>query len=310
MNIKAKIISLLICLCLLLCACTPQGSTQAAQDYTNYPAFDSAPKAVVDSSDEFDFAAIPEFNNQPYVVINDNKPDFTEDDYTTESFENYGELDRFGRCTVCFACVGKDLMPTDDRESIGSIKPTGWHTVKYDCIDGKYLYNRCHLIGYQLTAENSNPYNLITGTRYLNVDGMLPFEDLVASYVKATDNHVLYRVTPHFKDNELIARGVQIEGYSVEDNGSGICFNVYCYNNQPYIEIDYSTGGSSLSSEYTTVKDDGVVDTYIVNMSSKKFHKTDCSAVAKISDDNKKKYTGSRTSLINNGYEPCKQCNP
>lgn len=190
---------------------------------------------------------IPEFDeSNAYVVINDNNPDFKEEDLTTKSFEKYSNLDELGRCGVAYANIGKDTMPTEERESIGQIKPTGWHTARYDCVDGKYLYNRCHLIGYQLTAENENEKNLITGTRYMNVEGMLPFENQVAEYIKETGNHVLYRVTPIFKENNLVASGVQMEAKSVEDNGQGVLFNVYVYNNQPGIEINYLTGESKL----------------------------------------------------------------
>lgn len=185
-----------------------------------------------------------QYDGRPYVVINDNIPAFTEEDITNVSFELYGDLDALGRCTTAFANVGQDLMPTEKRGSIGSVKPTGWRTAKYDFIDGKYLYNRCHLIGYQLTAENANNKNLITGTRYLNVTGMLPFENMVADYVKETNNHVLYRVTPVFGADNLVASGVQMEAKSVEDNGEGILFNVYCFNVQPGVSIDYATGDS------------------------------------------------------------------
>ena len=191
--------------------------------------------------------SIPDFLNEPYVIINDNIPYFTENDYTTESFETYSDLDYLGRCGVAYACIGIDIMPTEDRESIGQVKPSGWHTVKYDCVSGKYLYNRCHLIGFQLAGENANEKNLITGTRYLNVEGMLPFEDMIADYVKETDNHVLLRVTPIFTGANLVASGVLMEAYSVEDGGDGICFNVYVYNNQPGITIDYATGESWLT---------------------------------------------------------------
>lgn len=189
---------------------------------------------------------IPAFSADAYVVINENKPEFSKADYTTSSYETYTELDRLNRCGAAMACIGKDIMPTEERGSIGQVKPSGWHTVKYDFVDGKYLYNRCHLIGYQLTGENANEKNLITGTRYLNVEGMLPFENMVADYVKETGNHVLYRVTPIFDGDDLVARGVQMEAWSVEDDGEGICFNVYCYNNQPGVEIDYATGESKL----------------------------------------------------------------
>lgn len=191
-------------------------------------------------------ATLPEYSDSPYVIVNNNEPFFTENDMTADSFEYYGELDELGRCTVAYASVGKDLMPTEKRGSIGSVKPTGWHTVKYDIVDGKYLYNRCHLIGYQLTAENANKNNLITGTRYLNVDGMLLFENMVADYIKETNNHVLYRVTPIFTGDNLLADGVLMEAESVEDNGEGISYNVFCYNVQPGVKIDYVTGDSSL----------------------------------------------------------------
>lgn len=207
----------------------------------------------VNSTDYKDFIAaydnLPEYTGSPYIIVNDNVPFFTEADMTTSSFEEYGELDSLGRCSTAYANVGKDLMPTQKRGSIGSVKPTGWQTVKYDSVDGKYLYNRCHLIGYQLTAENANKQNLITGTRYLNVDGMLPFENMVADYIKETNNHVLYRVTPIFTGDELVARGVLMEAESVEDKGEGILFNVYCYNVQPGIVIDYATGESHIQDK-------------------------------------------------------------
>ena len=193
----------------------------------------------------FSMEEIPEFDeSMPYVVINENNPEFEEKYFKTESFENYSELDELGRCGIAFANVGIDIMPTEERGAIGSVKPTGWQTVRYENVDGKYLYNRCHLIGYQLTGENANNKNLITGTRYLNVEGMLKFENEVAEYVRETENHVLYRVTPVFEGDNLLASGVQMEAESVEDNGEGIEFNVYVYNNQPGIEIDYKTGTS------------------------------------------------------------------
>lgn len=193
-----------------------------------------------------DTVSYPDYSGTPFVEINHNQPDFNSSEKKLKkSFEEYGELDDLGRCSYAIALIGKDLMPTEDRESIGNVKPTGWHTVKYDLVDGKYLYNRCHLIGYQLTAENANKNNLITGTRYLNIEGMLPFENMVADYIKETNNHVLYRVIPVFEDNDLIAKGVTIEGYSIEDKGEGICFNVFCYNVQPGITIDYLTGDSA-----------------------------------------------------------------
>lgn len=188
--------------------------------------------------------AIPEYSGNPYVELNGNVPYFTDEELSTTAFELYSELDSLGRCGACYANICKEIMPTEERGSIGMVKPTGWHTVKYDCITDRYLYNRCHLIGYQLAGENANEKNLITGTRYLNVDGMLPFENEVADYVDETDNHVLYRVTPVFSDDNLVASGVIIEAKSVEDKGAGVQFNVYCYNVQPGISIDYIDGQS------------------------------------------------------------------
>ena len=193
----------------------------------------------------FNLDDIPEFDGKtPYVIINNNEPNFPEEDFNSNSFEKYSELDSLGRCGVAYANVSKETMPTEARGEISKVKPTGWHTVKYDCVEGKYLYNRCHLIGFQLTAENANKQNLITGTRYLNVDGMLPFENQVAEYVKQENGHVLYRVTPIFEGNNLVANGVQMEAESVEDKGEKVKFNVYAYNVQPNIKIDYLTGNS------------------------------------------------------------------
>ena len=214
-------------------------------DYANESAgkTDKAPQNAVSVED------VGEFAGEPYVTVNGNQPSFSATDLTTEAYEFYSELDLLGRCGYVMACIGVELMPTEERGSIGQVKPSGWQTVKYDIVDGKYLYNRCHLIGFQLTGENANTRNLITGTRYMNVDGMLPFENMVADYIKDTENHVLYRVTPIFHGLELVARGVQIEAYSVEDNGEGICFNVYVYNNQPGIVINYATGSSRLATD-------------------------------------------------------------
>lgn len=199
---------------------------------------------------EFSFESVPAFTTEPYVIVNDNVPYFTDDELVTTSFENYSDLDSMGRCGAAYANVCTELMPTQERGEIGSVKPSGWQTVKYDIVSGKYLYNRCHLIGYQLSAENANTKNLITGTRYLNVEGMLPFENMVADYVKDTGNHVLYRVTPVFEGNNLVASGVRMEAKSVEDAGAGILFHVYCYNNQPGIIIDYATGESHQDPDY------------------------------------------------------------
>mgnify|MGYP001092997126 CR=1 FL=1 len=187
---------------------------------------------------------IPAYSGEPYVILDDNWPDFDAEDLTTEPFELYSELDYLGRCGMAYANICLEIMPTEPREEIGQVKPSGWHTAKYECVEGKYLYNRCHLIGYQLAGENANKQNLITGTRYMNVDGMLPFENMVDSYVEETGNHVLYRVTPIFDGGNLVASGVQMEALSVEDEGEGLCFNVYIYNVQPGVSIDYATGDS------------------------------------------------------------------
>lgn len=251
--------------------------------------------------------ALPEDTDEAYAVLANNEPEFTEEDMTTESFEFYSELDSEGRCGVVYANLGLDLMPTEDRQSIGQVKPSGWKTVKYDNVDGKYLYNRCHLIGFQLAGENANEKNLITGTRYMNTEGMLPFENMVADYIKETGNHVLYRVTPFFEGNNLVASGVQMEAKSVEDNGEGICFNVYVYNIQPGIEIDYATGESWAAKED---KQDGEVVSYILNTNNKKFHYEDCSSVTQMKEENKQEYTGTRADLIKQGYEPCGNCTP
>ncbi len=201
---------------------------------------------VTDADDE-----IPEFSGEPFVELNGNIPVFGADEFSDRSYEFYSELDEYGRCGMAIASVGQDLMPTEDRESISHIHPTGWHSRQYDFVPGKNLYNRCHLIGFQLTGENANEKNLITGTRYLNIEGMLPFENMIADYVKETGNHVVYRVTPIFEGKELVARGVILEAKSVEDNGEGVMFNVYAYNVQPGVIIDYKTGQSTADPNYT-----------------------------------------------------------
>lgn len=252
---------------------------------------------------------IPAYSGSPYVVLNNNVPSFEESDLTTTSFESYSALDSLGRCGAAYANVGRDIMPTESRGSISSVKPTGWHSVSYNCVDGGSLYNRCHLIGFQLTGENANKQNLITGTRYMNADGMLPFEEMIADYIKETNNHVLYRVTPIFTGNNLIADGVQMEAMSVEDDGEGICFNVYCYNVQPGIYIDYLTGDSHLIGEDTTPPISADT-TYVLNTSSMKFHYPTCSSVGQMSEANKQESTATREELIALGYSPCGSCKP
>lgn len=271
----------------------------------------SLPTSIV-SLDE-----IPDFSGSPYVEVNGNQPSFSEEERTTEAFESYSELDTLGRCGVAYACVGQELMPTEDRGSISQIKPSGWQSVEYDFVDGKYLYNRCHLIGFQLTAENANEKNLITGTRFMNVEGMLPFENMVADYIKETGNHVMYRVTPVFEGDDLVAKGVEMEALSVEDEGDGVCFHVYVYNNQPGVTIDYQTGESwagdaapTTSSENSEEQSSAVEQTYILNVSSHKFHRMDCPSVETMKEKNKETFTGTRDELIAQGYEPCQNCQP
>ncbi|MCD8336662.1 MAG: DNA/RNA non-specific endonuclease [Lachnospiraceae bacterium] len=288
-------------------------------------------------------ADIPAYSGSPYAEVNGNVPDFSDADMNTESFESYSEMDSLGRCGVAFANLGEDLMPTQERGDIRSIHPTGWHSVQYEGIDGESLYNRCHLIAYKLAAENANERNLITGTRYLNTEGMLPFEDLVAEYIYETGNHVLYRVTPVFEGENLVASGVQMEAMSVEDEGTGILFNIYCYNVQPGIGIDYATGdswiedaqvlaasaktseetskettaivasgdesgGETSASERTVGDEEGT--TYILNRNTMKFHDPGCSSVDDMSEKNKLEYTGDRETVIAMGYSPCQICNP
>ena len=310
MKLSYKITSLLIVLCIMFTACSnalPPGAREHIS-VSETTTSSEAKSITYNRNDSFDFDAVPDYDGFPYVIINGNVPSFYKDEITTDSFEEYGMLDYLGRCTACIACVGQELMPTEKRGSIGMVKPTGWQTVKYEGIDGNYLYNRCHLIGYQLTAENANTRNLITGTRYMNTIGMLPFENEVADYVHSSDKHVMYRVTPLFKDEELVARGVQMEAYSVEDKGKSVCFNVYCYNVQPDIEIDYQTGKSRRSK--TTNTSSTTSGKYILNVNSNKFHKTTCKQANDISEKNKRTFSGTRQELINKGYQPCKSCKP
>ncbi len=302
MKKKFSLIAILAAVCIQFCGCSSLVSEFASQNA-------DAPTSVSQSDISLD--EVPEYSGEPYVEINNNEPDFSEEDMTTESYEDYGELDELGRCSSAIADIGSDLMPTEERGQISQIKPTGWHAVKYDNVEGKYLYNRCHLIGYQLTAENANENNLITGTRYMNVEGMLPFENMVAEYIDETDNHVLYRVTPIFEGDNLVASGVQMEAESVEDDGAGICYNVYVYNVQPGIEIDYATGESWESSEAPDGQEENTSkNTYVLNKNSKKFHKPDCSGVADIKAHNREEFTGSRSDVISMGYEPCGRCKP
>ncbi|MEC4272484.1 DNA/RNA non-specific endonuclease [Adlercreutzia sp. R25] len=294
-------------------------------------------------------ADIPAYDGSPYVYVNGGEPSFGDEERAAApGTESYGELDALGRCTTAFAVVGTETMPDEERGSIGEVKPTGWQMAKYEFVDGKYLYNRCHLLGFQLTGENANERNLITGTRYLNVEGMLPFENAVADYVRSTGNHVLMAATPLFEGDELVARGVAMMAESVEDGGDGVSFNVFCYNVQPGVAIDYATGDNRLDGtiegtplpDVSGPKDDtasgtsgaapsaeaasdsgksteepdesaakGVAE-YVLNTNSKKFHMPSCSSVDQMSAKNRQDVQDTRESIVEQGYDPCKRCNP
>lgn len=280
-NVLTRFLPLLI-ICLILCSCL-----------VTYP-----PTSIEE---------VPEFTGAAFIEIDGNIPSFTEEELQKRGYEYYSELDHLGRCGMTFAVIGEETMPTEERGEIGQVKPSGWALAKYDFVDGKYLFNRCHLIGYQLSGENANVKNLITGTRYLNIEGMLPFENLVADYVKDTGNHVAYRVTPIFEGNNLVASGVIMEGYSIEDGGNGVSFKVYCYNVQPGVKINYANGENEADENAGLVQSADAK--YILNTNSKKFHKKDCESVKSIKDENIG-YGESRELLIQLGYSPCGSCKP
>lgn len=291
---KYRLFALLLVL-LILVGCTPVPTvtpeatvTTAAQDEAVYT-----------------LQNLPAYSGSPYVEINGNVPDFSPEQFNEDACEFYTDLDQLGRCGACYANIGPELMPTEERGSISSVHPSGWIQAQYDWVDGKNLYNRCHLIGFQLTGENANEHNLITGTRYLNVDGMLPFENLVAEYIRETQHHVLYRAAPIFEDSNLVASGVHLEAASVEDDT--IRFNVYCYNVQPGVVINYATG-ESYGEE--TASETAPAEEYVINTSTGKFHLPSCSGVDSMKEENRRDYTGSRDTLIAEGYTPCGRCNP
>ncbi len=308
------------------------GETEKAEEKTTEEETEKANKteSVGDNSSKAVLSEIPEYSGSPYVVINGNVPSFNKYELTVKGYETYASLDSLGRCGGAVASCGKEIMPKENEErgSISSIKPSGWVQAQYDWVSGKYLYNRCHLIGWQLSAENANKRNLITGTRYMNTEGMLPFENMVADYIRETNNHVAYRVTPIYNGSDLVASGVQMEAYSVEDDGEGICFNVFCYNVQPDVTIDYSTGRSRAAdgSEPTTKKQSSVavqttkeyVETtkqqnvvtgqYVLNINTKKIHKTHCHHINRMNESNKKSYSGSLDDLYSQGYTTCGTC--
>ena len=298
------------------------GSESAATDTGDGASADSA-ATPIDEVENPDLnrargvylSSIPDYAGNPYVALRADSthplgtPSFTLDEYdrATEEgcFKKFSKLDSLGRTRKALACVGPESLGQGKRGDISRIHPAGWHQQRYDFIPGQSLYNRCHLIGYQLSGENANKRNLITGTRYLNVVGMLPFENLVADYVKETDGHVLYRATPIFVDEEAVARGVWMEGYSVEDEGDGVYFSVFCYNVQPGVVIDYATGESSAAPQA-----DGVVMNYVLNTNTRRFHKPDCSGAADIKKSARQDYKGTRETLIAQGYTPCGKCKP
>lgn len=302
----------------------PKQTAEVVPLFTQTPATEPAAPAPEGS---FDYSEVPAYSDEPYVAVNDNIPFFTAEEALeppaaaslgtepgagqVRSFEAYSNLDELGRCGPAVSAVGLDIMPTEKRGSISEVHPSGWVQAKYDFVDGEALYNRCHLLGYQLTAENANPYNLITGTRYMNTQGMLPFENMVADYVKETGNHVLYRVTPVFVDDELVARGVLMEAQSVEDDGDGVEYAVFAYNVQPGVGIDYQTGESWLAEpQKTQAPAANAKVTYVLNTSSMRFHKPDCTSVDGMSASNREDFSGTRKELVNEGYEPCGNCKP
>lgn len=356
MNKRNPKIILPVLFCLLFGACsgsqreagknTPDATDHALTETSSLEATSDRESGASELTAESTAASVdeaPDYFGEPYIVLGDNMPDFAEEDKTLEAFEYYSELDSLGRCQTAYANICRELMPTEEREAIGMVKPSGWQTKKYEFVDGKYLYNRCHLIGFQLAAENANEKNLITGTRYMNVDGMLPFENQVADYVKETDGHVLYRVTPVFFGENLLASGVEMEAFSVEDGGEEICFHVYVYNVQPGVEINYATGESRPAAEGpyesadnknlnheepnfkeqedpkssependVTAENNAAEQTaeYILNTNTKKFHLPSCKSADEIKPQNRASYTGGRSEITEQGYSPCQRCNP
>ena len=330
---KNRLVVLALLFFILISGCGDNNSTSNNESIVNGNIIyndDSSEDVNKDKTGvEVNLNNISEYNGSPYISLNANMPYFTDEEkLITEPFENYSNLDSLGRCGVAFANICKEIMPTEERGTIGQVRPSGWHTVKYNgVVDGNYLYNRCHLIGYQLAGENANELNLITGTRYLNMIGMLEFENTVSAYVEETNNHVLYRVTPIFEDDNLVAKGVEMEAWSVEDKGVGICFNVFCYNVQPGIEIDYATGESWLSNkdyqkediktDYSTEENlksnknsvtQQEVKEYILNTNTKKFHLPTCSSVNSMFEKNKQTVNGTIDDIKELGYTPCSRC--
>ena len=266
------------------------------QALTVCPTLSASDRALMQADD---------YSGEAYIVLNGNQPLFTDRQKTRQSaYEEYAVQDSFDRCGAAYAALCRALMPTEERESISSVTPTGWHNRSYDCVPGGWVYNRAHLIGFQLAGEQANAQNLITGTRYLNASGMLPFENAIAAYIEQTDHHVLYRVTPRFSDDDLLCEGVEIEAWSVEDGGEGICLHVFCYNVQPGVIFDYQTGENRAASDAPTPI------LYILNTASKKFHLATCGNAASIAAGNRAEFEGHRDELIEQGYTPCGNCDP
>ena len=355
-KIRHKTIAIVIAVCLMLLPCAgcqradikadSAGSTNAATvtdadasqtDGENNSSVDEQTEHLSGDNNTaaaFTLDSVPAFSGIAYADINDDVPFFTEEELTAETFEEYWPLDELGRCTGAMACIGTELLPSETRGNISEITPTGWHSAKYDSIDGGYLYNRCHLIGYQLTGQNIEERNIITGTRYMNLEGMLPFENSVRMYVEGTGNHVLYRVRPYYRGEDLVAAGVLMEAESIEDPLVRFC--AFCYNVQPGIEIDYATGesaeaGGILADEADPAADDVMIIeadpaaengsaparsadsreiTYILNTNTKKFHYPYCKSVRDMKEKNKRETTMTREEIIEKGYSPCKNCNP
>ena len=338
---RVALIALLLVLSTLFASCnllpppagsTPQAGTQQTGTpfgtTTTYPEEQTTPPEEITAPEETTPSGsdsqqpplkdpmgfeIPAYNGEPTVAVNNNQPYFSGEEDTDASYEQYSPLDSLGRCGVAMAYIGKDLMPTEGRKD-PTWNPTGWVQASYNVVPSGWLYNRSHLIGWQLTAETNNNLNLMTGTQYFNQSGMLPFENQVADYIKETNNHVLYRITPIFVGDELLARGVLMEAWSVEDNGAGICFNVFVYNVQPNVEIDYATGESHVDGAQgennPNVPDVGEKCDYIGNKNSKVFHTPDCQYVKTMSDANKVAFNKTREEIIEEGYTPCSRCKP
>ena len=291
----------------LICGCAKEAPIFASPDPVIVLPGGDPSDAVIPAAlrTPFSLDSVPEYSGAPCASVNGGVPYFTENEKVAMSYEYYSRLDRDGRCCAAVACIGTDHMPTEEREYIGLIRPSGWRSDRYQFIENEYLYNRCHLIGFQLAGENANEKNLITGTRYMNIEGMLPYENLIADYVKRTGMHVLYRVTPIFEGKDVIARGVLMEAYSTEDNGEGVCFCVFAYNVQPYITINYATGESRPDKVITEIESG-----YVINVRSKKFHKLTCKYAIAIREENMEFFHGDRDYLIDRGYKACGYCKP